>query len=224
VAVQKSKAQLYRSAADLKGKVIGVTSPGSTSSTGLKMLLAQAGLRESDVSLVGVGAGAAAGAAMTSGRLDAISNFDPVISQLERADAIHALIDTRNERDLKTLYGGPIAASSIYTTDAFLRRNPGTVQAVANAMAETLAWLRTASVEEITGSAPPEFYGNDRAFYAQIVAKNRARFSPDGVITLAKAEAALHALGDIDPRQQGRMPDLRDTIDMSFMEAAAKGL
>jgi NitT/TauT family transport system substrate-binding protein len=223
VAVQKSKAQMYRSAADLKGKIIGVTSPGSASSNGLKMLLAQAGLRESDVSVIGVGAGAAAVAAMTSGRLDAISNFDPVISQLERTNAIHALIDTRNEQDLKTLYGGPIAASSIYTTEAFLRRNPRTARAVVNAMAETLAWLRTASADDIVGSAPPGFYGSDRAFYAQVVEKNRGRFSPDGMITPAKAEATLRALGDVDPRQQGRTPDLRDTIDMSFMEEAAKG-
>src|SRR5215470_8422262 len=47
VAVQKSKAQSYKSAADLKGKIVGVTSPGSASSNGLRMLLAKVGLRES---------------------------------------------------------------------------------------------------------------------------------------------------------------------------------
>jgi NitT/TauT family transport system substrate-binding protein len=224
VAVQKSKASLYKSAADLKGRIIGVTSPGSASSNGLKLLLAKAGLRESDVSVIGVGAGAAAVAAMTSGRLDAISNFDPVISQLERAEAIHPLIDTRNEQDLKTLYGGPIAASSVYTTEAFRRRNPTTAQAVANAMAETLAWLRKAATDDVVASVPPEFYGNDRAFYAQVIAKNRTRFSADGLITPAKAEATWRALGDIDPRQQSTKLDLKDTFDMSFMEAAAKGL
>jgi NitT/TauT family transport system substrate-binding protein len=221
VAVQKSKAQSYRSAADLKGRIIGVTAPGSSSSNGLKLLLAKAGLRDSDVSIVGVGTGPAAVAAMTSGRLDAISNFDPVISMLERTDAIHPLIDTRNAADLKALYGGPIAASSVYTTEAFLRRNPGAVQAVANAMSETLAWLREAPADDIVGSLPPEFYGNDRAFYTQIIAKNRAQFSPDGLITPANAEATLRALGDIDPRQAAKL-DLRDTIDMSFMETAAR--
>jgi sulfonate transport system substrate-binding protein len=222
VAVQKSKAHLYKSAADLKGRIIGVTSPGSASSNGLKLLLAKGGLKESDVSVVGVGAGAAAVAAMTSGRLDAISNFDPVISLLERANAIHPLIDTRNEEDLKALYGGPIAASSIYTTEAFLRRNPRTAQAIANGMSETLAWLRTAATDEIVASVPPEFYGNDRAFYAQIVEKNRTRFSPDGLITMANAEATLRALGGADA-QQGRKLDLKDTIDMAYIEAAAKG-
>jgi NitT/TauT family transport system substrate-binding protein len=224
VAVQKSKAHLYKSAADLKGRIIGVTSPGSASSNGLKLFLAKAGLRESDVSAVGVGAGAAAVAAMTSGRLDAISNFDPVISLLERADAIHPLIDTRNEPDLKTLYGGPIAASSIYTTEVFLRRNPMTAQAVANAMAETLAWLRKAAIDDIVESVPPAFYGNDRAFYAQVVEKNRTRFSADGVITPAAAEATWRTLAGGDPRQQGTKLDLKDTFDMSFMEAAAKSL
>jgi NitT/TauT family transport system substrate-binding protein len=223
VAVQKSKAQSYRSAADLKGRIVGVTSPGSASSNGLKLFLAKAGLRESDISVVGVGAGAAAVAAMTSGRLDAISNFDPVISLLEQADAIHPLIDTRNEEDLKTLYGGPIAASAIYTTEAFVRRNPETVQAVANAMSETLAWLRQATTDEIVEAVPPELYGNDRAFYAGIIAKNRTRFSPDGLITLANARATLRALGDIDAQQQSAKLELKDTFDMSFMEAATQG-
>jgi NitT/TauT family transport system substrate-binding protein len=53
VAVQKSKAQSYRSAVDLKGRIVGVTSPGSASSNGLKLFLAKAGLRESDISVVG---------------------------------------------------------------------------------------------------------------------------------------------------------------------------
>lgn len=222
VAVPKSKAQLYKSTADLRGKIVGVTSPGSSSSNGLKMFLAKAGLKESDVSVVGVGTGAAAVAAMASGRLDAISNFDPVISMLERTDSIHPLIDTRIENDLKALYGGTIAASSIYTSEDFLRRNPRTAQAVANAMAETLAWLRKASTDEIIGSLPPEFYGNDRTFYAEIIEKNRVRFSASGVITRAAAEATLHALADIDPQQAAKL-DLDDTYDMSFIKAAISG-
>lgn len=217
IAVQKDKAQTLKSAADLKGRTVGVTSPGSSSSIGLGLYLAKAGLTESDVSVIGVGAGAAAVAAMTSGRIDAISNFDPVISMLERTDAIAPLIDTRNADDLRSLYGGPIAASSVYTTETFLRRNPATVQAVTNGMYETLGWLRTASLNDIMNAVPPEFYGNDRAFYAGIVAKNRGQFSKDGLITAAKAEATRRALG-IDA---GKV-DLAATFDMSFMEAAAK--
>lgn len=218
IAAHTTKAQTLKSAADLKGRTVGVTSPGSSSSIGLRLFLATAGLSETDVSAVGIGTGAAAVAAMTSGRIDAISNFDPVIAMLERAGAIAPLVDTRNTRDLEALYGGPIAASSVYTTEAFVRRNPVTVQAVASAMHETLGWLRQASVDDIVDAVPPEFYGNDRAFYAGIVARNRGQFSRDGVITLARAEATRRALG-VDT---GKL-DLNDTFDMSFMAAAAKG-
>lgn len=221
IAVQKAKASSYRSPADLKGKLVGVTSPGSASSNGLRLLLGTAGLKESDVSTVGVGAGAAAVAAMTAGRLDAIANFDPVISLLERMGAVHPLVDTRRPDDLKALYGGPIAASSIYTTDGFMRRNPRTVQAVANGMSETLDFLRTATTDEVVASLPPQFYANDRAFYTEVVAKNRAQFSADGLITPAVAEATARALGDPAAGGQGRPIDLRETIDMSFMAAAA---
>jgi len=217
IAVDSAKAHDVRSAADLRGRTVGVTSPGSSSSIGLRLYLATAGLSETDVSVIGVGAGAAAVAAMTSGRIDAISNFDPVIAMLERSDTIRPLIDTRNAEDLKSLYGGPIAASSVYTTEAFLRRNPGTVQAVANAMYETLGWLRSATVDDIVNSVPPEFYGSDRAFYAGIVAKNRGQFSGDGLITPAKADATRRALGIAGDNRL----DLADTFDMSFMRAAA---
>jgi len=217
IAVHTSRAETLKSPGDLKGRIVGVTSPGSSSSIGLNLYLAKAGLSESDVSVVGIGTGAAAVAAMTSGRIDAISNFDPVISMLERTAAIHPLIDTRNADDLRRLYGGPIAASSIYTTETFLRRNPATVQAVANGMYETLGWLRTATLDDILNSLPPDFYGNDRAFYAGILAKNRQQFSADGLITVAKAEATRRALG-VD---SGKL-DLSDTFDMSFMERAAR--
>src|SRR6266853_5448245 len=72
----------YKSPADLKGLKIGVTAPGSSSSFFVQYLMAKAGLKSADVSFVGVGGGPAAVDAMKSGELDAIANFDPVITRL----------------------------------------------------------------------------------------------------------------------------------------------
>jgi len=110
VAVQKDKAPGYHTLADLKGMKIGVTGPGSASARGLRMLLSKASLTADDVAIIGVGGGAGAVAAVKTGKLDAIANFDPAISLLERDGAIKIILDTRKQKDLDYLYGGAFAA------------------------------------------------------------------------------------------------------------------
>jgi len=46
----------FKSVADLKGKKIGVTAPGSSTNVMVNFVLAKAGLKPSDVSIIGVGA------------------------------------------------------------------------------------------------------------------------------------------------------------------------
>ena len=98
--IAKDKAVAYHALPDLKGMKIGVTGPGSASAMGLRMLLAKASLTADDVSIIGVGGGAAAVAAVKAGRVDAIANFDPVISLLQRDGAIKTILDTRKREDL----------------------------------------------------------------------------------------------------------------------------
>ena len=106
VGLRKDLAAKYHGPQDLKGLKIGVTAPGSASAVGLGLLLAKANLTLSDVSVIGVGGGARAATAMTSGQLDGMANFDPVISTLERDGAMTDIIDTRKQQDLNdALFG-----------------------------------------------------------------------------------------------------------------------
>ena len=61
--------------ADLKGKRIGVISIASASYTDLKANLKLAGLSENDVTIIAVGAGARAAAAIMSNQVDAVNSF-----------------------------------------------------------------------------------------------------------------------------------------------------
>ncbi|MEO7031764.1 MAG: ABC transporter substrate-binding protein, partial [Herbaspirillum sp.] len=61
----------YKSLADLKGKKIGVSAPGSSTNMMANFVLAKAGLKPTDVSFIGVGTSAGALAAMRSGQIDA---------------------------------------------------------------------------------------------------------------------------------------------------------
>ena len=85
----------YKTPADLKGKKIGVTAPGSSTNVMVNFFLAKAGLKPTDVSIIGVGATQGAVAAMRSGQIDALSNLDPVITLLQRSGDLKVLSDTR---------------------------------------------------------------------------------------------------------------------------------
>ncbi len=222
VGVQKDKAPAYRSVRDLKGMTIGVTAPGSASAIGLKMLLSKAGLTVDDVSIIGVGGGPGAVAAVKTGKIDAIANFDPAISLLERDGAIKTILDTRGEHDLAYLYGGPFAASAFYLNAQFVERYPKTTQAFVNAISAALDWMTKASTDEIVASVPPEYYAGDRALYRAMVEQNCRRVSPDGRISAEAAATVLRNLMKFEETFSGAKVDIAQTYDNSFVDRAPR--
>jgi len=220
VGIQKDKAPSYHELKDFKGMKVGVTGPGSASHAGLKMLLAKAGMTYNDISVIGIGGGAAAVAAVKTGRVDAVANFDPAISLLQRDGAIKTILDTRHEKDLDYLYGGPFAASSFYAKAQFIADNPKTVQAFVDAVHAALAWLGTASTDQIVDAVPPEYYAGDRALYRAMIESNRERVSPDGRISPDAAERTYRNLAAFEDTLKNAKIDLAATYDNSFVERA----
>lgn len=220
IGLQKEKASSYRGPQDLKGLKIGVTAPGSASSLGLGLLLAKAGLTLNDVAVIGVGGGARAVTAMKSGQIDAMANFDPVISTLERDGTMVAVVDTRKEKDLEELYSGHFAASAFYLQSSFIEKNPNTTQAFVNAISAALAWIGSATTDQIVDLVPTEYYGGDRELYKIVVDKNRGRFSKDGRISLDTAKNVLRIIAQSDEAVKKANIDLLQTFDNSFLERA----
>jgi NitT/TauT family transport system substrate-binding protein len=222
VGIQKDKAASYHALKDLKGMKIGVTGPGSASAIGLAMLLSKGGMTANDVSIIGVGGGAAAVAAVTTGKLDAIANFDPAISLLQRDNAIKTILDTRHEKDLDYLYGGPFAASAFYADARYIERNPKTTQAFVNAISAALNWMKTASTDEIVAAVPPEYYAGDQKLYRTMIESNRGRVSPDGRISAEAAERTYRNLAAFEETLKNAKIDITKTYDNSFVERAPK--
>jgi NitT/TauT family transport system substrate-binding protein len=73
------------SLADLKGKAIGVTSFASGGTIYARGLLSEAGLTEKDYTLVEIGVGARAAAALKSNQVQALSMYDEAYAQLAQA-------------------------------------------------------------------------------------------------------------------------------------------
>jgi NitT/TauT family transport system substrate-binding protein len=222
VGIEKSKAAAFHALRDLKGMKIGVTGPGSASAMGLRMLLGKASLTPDDVSIIGVGGGASAVAAVKTGRLDAIANFDPAMSLLQRDGAIRTILDTRAQKDLDYLYGGPFAASAFYVDARFAERYPQTTQAFVNAISAALDWLNKASTDEIVAAVPPEYYAGDRELYRAMIESNRERVSADGRISPDAAQIAYRNLVMFDDTMKGAKIDIAKTFDNSFVERAPR--
>ena len=221
IALSKEQAAKYRSPRDLKGLRIGVSAPGSTTALVLEVFLRRAGMTLDDVSVIAVGQSSAAVAAMKYGKIDAIVNPDPVITKLVNDGDAVAILDSRTEHGAKDLHGGYLASSAVLTTPEFVARRPAAAQAFVNAMVRTLAWLKTASVEDIMAHLPPEYFAGDAALYRQALIANRRNYSEDGRITAELASNTL-ALLKIGPLADAGPLDLGRTHVDTFVERALK--
>src|SRR3954471_17774708 len=197
--MSKERAAKYKSAKDLKGLKIGVTAPGSSTNMFVNNLLAKEGLKPTDVSIVGVGTGAGAVAAMEKGEIDAISNLDPVLTQLESTGKFVAVADSRTEKGMKDIYGGDYHASVIYAMDEFVKKNPNTVQAVVNAMVRADKWIAKATPQEIVDLMPAEFKSGNPTLYKEGLLKNMIGFSENGEMSMKAAENVYKVLRQFEP-------------------------
>jgi len=189
----------YKSPADLKGKKIGVTAPGSSTNVMVNFFLAKAGLKPSDVSIIGVGATQGAVAALRSGQIDAISNLDPVITLLQRSGDLKIISDTRVVAEADKVFGGPMPAACLYAPQTFIDKHPQTVQALTNAMVRANKWIQSAGPSDIITNVPESFLLGDRAVYIDAFLSAKGALSPDGLIPEKGADTALRALVSIDP-------------------------
>jgi NitT/TauT family transport system substrate-binding protein len=217
----KDKAARYRNGADLKGLKIGVTAPGSSTNMFVDNLLVKAGAKPTDVSIIGVGAGAGAVAAMEKGEIDALVNLDPVVTQLEATGKFVSVVDTRTEKGMQEVYGGDYMAAVIYTTDEFVKKYPNTVQAVVNAIVRADKWISHAKPQEIVDLMPDTYKSGNPALYMQGLEKNIAGYSKDGMMSLKAAENVYKVLDQFEPSvmKAGKM-DLNATFDNRFVKKA----
>jgi len=211
----------YKSIADLKGKKIGVTAPGSSTAMMASYVLAKAGLKASDVSFIGVGASSGAISAVKSGQVDAIANLDPVITMLQRDNLIKVVADTRTLKDTQSVYGGPMPAACLYTPVKFVQDNPGTTQALANAMVRALRWLQKAGPSDIVKTVPDSYLLGDRALYLAAWERVREAISPDGLMPEAGPATALRMLQTFEDSLKGKPIDLGKTYTNNFARKAA---
>jgi NitT/TauT family transport system substrate-binding protein len=224
LAVKKDKAAQVKSFKDLRGFKVGVTAPGSSTNFFVNALIAKEGLTPQDVSIIGVGAGPSAVAAIKKGDIDAIVNLDPVITRLVQDGDIAILADSRTEEGNMKLFGGNNPAAVAYLKNDFIEKNPQTVQALVNALYKALKWLDTATPEDVARTVPEEYYLGDKPLYLSAVKASSAMYSRNGIISEQGMKNAYEMLALFDQELKDAKVDLQKTFVDRFVKKASTGM
>src|SRR5262245_72630 len=220
VGISTAKAASYKSPKDLKGMRVGVSAPGSSTNILFNYFISRDGLKPSDVSIIGVGTGAGAVAAMMNGQIDAISNSDPVMTKLELDGAIKVIADWRTVKGTEQTFGGQLPAATLYAPTRYVKENPNTVQALANAIVRANMWLASASTTDVVKIVPEAYLLGDRALYLFAYDKVKEAFSRDGMISDAGVRATLKVLADYNPKINPADIRLGETYTNEFVKKA----
>jgi NitT/TauT family transport system substrate-binding protein len=220
--VSKDNKDKIKSAADLKGKRIGVSSPGSSFHMGVNYLLTQAGVKPDDVSIIGVGSSATAVAAVREGQVDAIMVNDPVATILQDSGDLYSLTEMRTLEGNRAAFGGDYTEAAVYASKDFVDQNPKTVQALTNAVVHAEQWLAQAKPEEVFESVPKEYFVSDKAVFTKAYTNMQRCLSTDGLMSDTAAKTVRNVLAAFDPTIGTASIDLDATYDNSFAQKAPK--
>jgi NitT/TauT family transport system substrate-binding protein len=219
--VRKSKAGEIKTLADLKGRKIGISAPGASTHNFVAGLMQRAGVNYKEASYVSVGTGLSAVAAMRSGgELDAIVNLDPAINAMVDGGDGVVLADSRTEEGTTAAFGGPYLADCLYAKIDFVKANPNTAQAIANAVVHAMQWLKTASTDDIIKSLPKEYYQADEALYRKSLENNLAAFQWDGMVSGDAVRNVWKAISILEPELKDAKVDYERTYDNTIIEKA----
>lgn len=185
----------YKGLADLKGKKLGVSAPGSYSDNTLRWALNGLGINpDRDVTIVGIGSGNTARAGLESGQVDAVMAATPdVLSyQVDAPGKFEILYDWR-----KTEHSGQAVIGLQKWVDA----HPDAARGVARAVlkAEQLIQKDPAAVEKIVRQQYPN---GSEAFIKAMTTVVPRLISPDGQVSAAGYTKMTEILRSVEPDLQ----------------------
>ena len=212
-----------KSIKDLAGKKVGVSAPGSSTDFFLKFLLKKNGLDPTSAAVIGVGLGATAVAAMQQGQIDAAVMLDPSVTVLQGGHPdLKILADTRTQKDTLALFGGEYPGGALYTTTAWIKSHEKEVQALTNAIVNTLTWIHTHSAEEIMAKMPEEMVGKNKELYLAALKNTIPMYSETGKMDPRGADAVLAVFSEGSPEVAKANIDLSKTWTNKYVEQVKK--
>ena len=212
-----------KSIKDLAGKKVGVSAPGSSTDFFLKFLLKKNGVDAAGVAVIGVGLGATAVAAMEQGQIDAAVMLDPSVTVLQgNHPDLRIFSDTRTQKDTLDVFGGEYPGGALYSTTAWVAGHEKEVQALTNAILNTLGWIRAHTAEEIADKMPPEMVGKNKELYLAALKNTIPMYSQTGLMDPKGADAVLAVFSEGSPEVAKANVDVSKTYTNKYVEQAKK--
>jgi NitT/TauT family transport system substrate-binding protein len=219
--VRADQADTIRSAADFKGKHLGVTGLGSSTNFLTKYLSVHAGVPVDQITPVAVQAGPTFVAALQHKQIDAGMTTEPTITTAVSQGLAKVLIDMRTVDGARAALGGTYPAACLYMTTAWVGGHQDAAQKLASAYVKTLKWISAHSGAEITDRMPADYYsGIGKDAYAKALDAGKGMFTPDGVMPADGPQTVLNVLNAFDPTVQGHTVDLSRTYTTEFVSRA----
>ena len=205
--------------AGLRGKVVGVTAPGSSTDLLLTHVAAGAGLRREHFSVVGIGSAASAVAAIATGKVDAAMIAEPGKSLArKRVPELSTLVDTTSAEGCRAVCGSDIYPSAcLYAKKDWLAKSGDTPRRLATAFLRTIRWMQSHSAAEVEAKIPAELRPVDSAIYQQAIATVAPIFSEDGMMPGEAPETVRRVLASSFPELRTPSLDLGKTYTNDYV-------
>lgn len=209
--------------ADLVGKEVGVSAPGSSTDFFLKYLLSRAGKDPRSAAVVGIGLGATAVAAMEHGQVQAAVMLDPAVTLLAgKYKNLRILVDTRSAADTRKVFGGDYPGGSFYAAADWIKNHAAAAQGMANAIAEALKWIHSHSAQQIMAKMPADYVGKNKALYLAALKNTIPMYSKTGLMDPKGATAVLKVFSQSDKEVADAKIDVSKTYTNALAEKAAQ--
>jgi NitT/TauT family transport system substrate-binding protein len=214
--VSTKASETIKSMADVKGKTLGVTGLGSSTSFLTQYLAGQHGVRSTEYTMLPVGADASFIAAIRQGRIDAGMTTEPTVSALQKSGDAKVLVDMRSVEGTKAALGGTYPASSLYVQAAWADSHKAEAAKLAHAFVRTMEFIHTHSAEEIAAKMPDD-YQKDKPLYVSALKASLPMFTRDGKMPADGPEMVLKVLSAFNPSVKGKHIELAKTYTNEFV-------
>src|SRR5712675_802523 len=173
--------------------------------------------------LAGKKVGVSAVAAMEQGQIDAAVMLDPSVTVLQGSHPdLRILSDTRTQKDTLDVFGGEYPGGALYSTTAWVVSHEKEVQALTNAIVNTLTWIHTHSPEEIMAKMPAETVGKNKELYLAALKNTIPMYSETGKMDPKGADAVLAVFSESSPEVAKANIDVSKTYTNKYVDQAKK--
>ena len=214
VVANKYKGEI-KSIADLKGRPLGVTSPGSQTHMVLGYLLAKHGVKPDDVKIIGAG-GNTMPLAIEKDSVHAGMMLDPFFTAFMKQGKGYALVDMFTIKGTQEAMGGEVQGTTLLTRPDVIAKRPAVVQKMVNALVKANKLIAASTGEEMAKLLPKELAGDPR-LYAESFDHAREGFPADSLVSREGVARVIETMRAFDAVPAGMKIEPESVYDNRYV-------